>query len=223
MPLPIVYRKSAEAINATYDFFDGASAIGYKDFYCINTSTTDATTEILSPVRIASSQPVFTTGTWTVAKTLNRSKTWELLINKPIIFEGNFSVACTIITETLPDTRDVYMDVLIYHVSTGGTATLLKGQSGANVSLGAAADVSARLNTTAKITARKFAKGDTLRIITQWYSEGSAATGTARIFMDGAERADSLEVDRQYRAADVAHAVYNNSDMIITVPFRIDL
>ena len=162
-PLPVLFRKSPE-VQATIDFFDTITGIGYKKFYF--TGTKDTT----------SSKFILTTDSTVHSDDENTQITGP---NEDEDFDIEIGVGFTISAEDAICTASLFADgvilasFIIKHVTSGGTETTI-GTVVHNSLSGSGSDKFFLKTAHIKLTEKRFSKGEKLRF-TYISSAGTAA------------------------------------------------
>jgi len=223
--LPEVFRKTGEPSLISYDFVDYFAGLGYISFYAFY----DGTNKKLNNNRIASSTPRITFNTDGAAYVLVSNIDWDLDFNIPQIL-GKGSIYVSTSMDAIPTTTtemQARVDAFVYSVDAALTPTLLAQASGAVVEWGQNKAGSNRTLTKIDIPSNtKLKAGEKLRVNTQIFTKKTSAIGDAYIthlWTDGEARGTTIynQIDPATTTLDLGYK--NATDLIVTVPFKLDI
>ena len=197
MVLPQTLPIPQEAGVASYSFTDIASGVGYVSFF--GTQFSDNSYNF-----------VLNTLTGDERKTLLSNGleiNFDLAFDRPRTINGNVLFSYTIESGAASGTSSI--TIKLFHVASGGTETQLGGTAtGTDIS----ADAARRDTHAFSVTNQVMKKDEKLRI--EWVIKTS--TNVVNLWHDPSNEAKTLVNDPQTTAV-------IRTDMIIDVPFRIDL
>lgn len=199
MVVPIVYRKQGEGTIATYDWYDFGSSLGYKRFYAGANDDAGGAKYYLITQQIASD---YTKCVITASGGGGTEANFDVMFNRPTTIKGDALVNYTARTA---GGGGVTVQVIIYHVTSGGVET----QLGTATHAGVAAATQYRQCLKIALTQKSFKAGESLRLCV--------------IAVGGAT--DYIDIDPAARRTFVETGTGANiySDFFVDIPFKIDL
>jgi hypothetical protein len=209
------FIRSKENVIATFDYFDVFRQLGYKTFYCVSLPTL----KLLSP-EVQPSQVLFENkSTASATPALVSEITWELNISNNFTLVGDAFLTCSVEegdTAGSSGTKNYRMDFdVLKNTSVIGSGT---GEDFGTSTTG----FSGRLLTKATLTQTKFSKGDVLKLKTKLYFWTSAGgSRDARLWTDGESRGTTER--NQYKSGTDSWDFKNRTDLVLKLPFKIDL
>lgn len=219
MGVPVVYRKTTEGSITTYDFVDAVEGLGYSKFYGIYQASGSA---ILNRNSAPSQTPSYAWSDATTTLTKQHEVDWDLAFAVPaIVGNGTLIVSCYLDAANHNQEATGRMDVLLYKVDASAVETLLAQASGSTISWSANTNGSHSAATKVTLPISKIKAGEKLRVTTQFWTKvngGSACTW--RLWNDGLQRGTTL-YDEFDGTTDLGFK--NETDLIVTIPFKIDL
>jgi len=230
MGLPIINRKYQDASIVSYDFIDALESLGYVKFYAINQAGSYASTRnalASQPLRI--NHTLVSDGTWSLASGANvGTYDWDLDFKIPqIVGGGPLFVSTTLDKVSSSSNIFARMDIYISKIGLTGGATQIAAASGAVVTFGANHAGSHRTLTRVEIPSTSIIAGEKLRVNTKLYAYREAGGHPASFYLgcDGANRTTTVnnQIDEDTPTADISPAFKNSTDLIVTIPFKIDI
>lgn len=215
MPIPQIYRKSAEAAIASYDYTDIAAGIGVQTFYACQAVMSGETLYSL-----AADSSIYSGAISEKDNKITSDLDYDVTFNLPRIIKGTIRVSVTQGVFGVGATDWVYLTISLYKVS-GGTPTQIGTTERTIVTK---IDGSVILSKTCLLefeTGGKihFKKGDILRLKVIGVSNPSAhADSETGYGCDPADRNDQIVGVKVKIINDV-----DTTQLKVAVPFVIDL
>lgn len=216
MPVPKVYRTTAEKFILSFNFTDAASGTGYLTTYGCGTSADDKLliTNNTFDADLADYVTTFTMSTGAIAKVgeinfdltfANRAQTisGDLFINETMELRGGGSTSV-----------QGYLKFRVLHVDTGATETEIGAQvTLPTQSVGASTNNSFRHLIKIPVSKKKFKDGEKLRIEVEFWAarSGTDSAVTIWLYHDPSSRLD----------ASGGSPFTNATSLIVHVPFQI--
>jgi hypothetical protein len=206
--LPPFVRSSAGAV-ASYSWEDLTQALGYRRYYAIAlANSTGYTYSLLSKTIDASTSGATKIGYYsTAAGASDLDVDFDITFGFPVQVAGatafvNYSMA-------VYDSAHVYAIVNIYHVTSGGTETLIGTTTGTTYDHNGTKYY--RDTIAVELTTKHFAIGEKLRV--NIYLEKAGTNGSVDLFHDPSSL--TTYTDKDSRTI--------GSDLTVDIPFKIDL
>jgi len=222
MAVPNTYQISPESAVASYDWTDLATGLGYRNYYGNIATLSGSTVYFLEPQTTICAGARLISGANAVDSEWEKvyDKDFDLTYTNPAIIQGTMFVNMTY--QLSPDTVDGYghLRVFVYHVTAGGTETLLGSAISATMTALATAAKSRRELIPISLSRRKFRSGEKLRVtIEGWINNGDVHPTTHTIswtyYSDPLNQIDPLFTDAEGTTPD--------SHLLVAVPYVIDI
>ena len=202
--LPIIYRSGSGNLTFNVDYVDYAANAGYKKFYCGGAAVSGAAVFFLSPQQIPSSMSAATL--WIQATNQISTKTFDMTFNNPARVTAADALAE--FTTNSATSTNLIVRVSINHVR--GAVVTEFGMKETESFLTGTTEFQ-RNSLVIPVTAQAFSPGDKLRVITSLNENNSVV---AKLYHDPSSRDTFTE---NGTGATIG------SDLVVSIPFKIDL
>lgn len=220
MAVPNVFQTETP-YTLNVDYFDYISKTGYKNYFGIVNKDQSAIRYKVVPNFLSShtsfrkSSPVSITNNSPSAVFIDYD--FDLAFTNPAIIQGEAAASFTYshVTGGAGDQSNIYCIVNFYHVTSGGTETLIGTGTTETVQYNSNTQRSWRRLVFATLTNKKFSNGEKLRINIQLsgFMTAGAGTGTTIFYHD-----PDNEVTNFLDVTDTN--ITNDSNVLFAIPFK---
>jgi len=222
--LPQTFRKSSP-FSYSYSWTDTLQGQGYILYYptiCTTSAAGDASTTLTyslntSKIDSGTSYTSLSYGTNNAAYQAAKDMDFDLAVQYPAVIGGSSNVNVTIsgTSDTVGQPCYMYVKINVYHVSTAAVETLLGTADSVRCTGTNGSEKYHRLAIPVTLVTKNFVSGEKLRVNIIWYmkSANGVANASGYIYCDPSNNSTYTDTDGRTIG----------SDIIITMPFKIDL
>jgi hypothetical protein len=209
MAIPTIFTKEAPSAISSYDWFDSAAGAGYKRFYAAGCNINGSTLLFLSSKVIAADlDGSANIAHYTSVQNTNKEVNFDVTFQNPVMIAGGEAII-NYTTEGAAGYQ-AYTIFTLYHVNGAGTETSIGTVTTSTNGVAGAAQYLRRL-TKITTTQTSFGIGEKLRLEVKMYETANHA---AQWFYDPSSKQTWTES---------GSGATIGTDMVIDVPFKIDL
>lgn len=210
--VPVFFRKSGEGAVASYDWYDFSQGLGYKDFYGMMQTSGALITE-----RIYSDK--LDTGTKASGTGVKTTLVFTTQFQNPSIIKGDAFVCVPLHISNGSGTFNTYASCSIIQQSNGINTTLGQGNTGNFIST-TGGDTSQIKTAQITLPYTRMKSQDKIILIID-HMATAFGTGTITIMHDPANRTPTQATSTMN--PDIGYSASETSNLILAVPFQIDL